>query len=42
MNDVNDYDKMHSKHPHTPIIGSETSSSLSDRGEYANDATRGQ
>ena len=35
------YDAVHSLAPHLPAISSETSSAVSDRGEYANNATAG-
>jgi len=35
------YDSVHSKAPGIPIISSETSSAVSDRGEYVNNATSG-
>jgi beta-galactosidase len=35
------YDPYHEAHPEHPILGSETSSALSTRGEYANDAVKG-
>lgn len=35
------YDKWHQRAPEIPAISSETSSAVSDRGEYANDATGG-
>ena len=35
------YDKWHAEAPNIPSISSETASSLSDRGEYANNATTG-
>jgi len=34
-------DKYHSEHPDQPLIGTETASTVSTRGEYANDTTRG-
>lgn len=35
------YDKWHTQAPHVPAIGSEVSSAVSDRGEYADDALSG-
>jgi hypothetical protein len=39
--DTGGYDKVHSDAPGIPCISSETSSAVSDRGEYANNATTG-
>ena len=33
-------DKFHAAHPELPVLGSETSSAISTRGEYATDAAR--
>jgi beta-galactosidase len=35
------YDDYHAKHPQHPVLGSETSSALSTRGVYENDAVKG-
>jgi len=35
------YDKVHANAPEVPVISSETSSAVSDRGEYTNNATAG-
>jgi beta-galactosidase len=37
---VGSYDSYHKSHPAQKLIGSETASALSDRGEYANDPTK--
>jgi beta-galactosidase len=36
-----EYPSYHAKHPHQPIFASETASTLTTRGEYANDKSRG-
>ena len=38
---LGDIDKYHADHPHQPIVGSEEASTLSMRGEYTNDASKG-
>ena len=38
---VADIDEFHRSHPHLPSMGSETASTVSTRGVYANDASRG-
>jgi len=38
---TNSYDEWHAAHPNYPVISSETSSAVSDRGEYENDEENG-
>lgn len=38
---IEQYARMHERHPNTPVFGSETASTVSTRGIYANDAAKG-